>query len=188
VTVGLALAAAACGTEAAPGGPEINTDPVIPEENPESKKIPITLQEALGDFAGCMDLEIWMRTGIYRLPFVETNGDGECLACHTDGTAGTYLSDDFVENFDRHTSLPNIMRLVTGTVDERGNFNGLVPSGRYIQKGADSCPPAETGIPCHPAYTLPVNVEQAVNRFVGDTLDRWESGTCDAAYTYSEEP
>ncbi len=184
VAASLVLAlAAACGGETAPGGPKINTNPPVPDDEDQlSADIPLTLQEALADFGDCMDLEIWMRTGLYDLPYVETDQNIECQACHADKSGGSLLSDDLVATFDYHTQLPAVMRLVTGTVDQRGNFKDLVPSNRYIEKGVDSCL-EEEGIVCHPSYTLPINMQEAVAGFVNETLDRWKNNTCNAPYT-----
>lgn len=190
IAASLVVFAAACGGEAPPQDTVINTDPVTPEdpEDTLSSEIPLTLQEALGEFGACMKLEGWMRSGIYQLPYVLTEEEQECRACHGDGAegTGTPLSDDIVETFDLHKTLPAVMRLVTGTVDERGNFKALVPSLRYIQKGVDSCPAEETGIQCHPAYTMPSAMQDAVTDFVRVTLDRLEAGTCDAPFALEE--
>lgn len=174
-----------CGAEAPPAGPDVTPDaPIDPDEpDPEQREVPLMLQEALGEFGQCMRLEVWMRSGIYMLPTVETDENDECVACHSDNTAGiTLQSDDIVATFDYHTQMPAVMRLVTGTVDERGNFKDLVPSNRYVEKGVDSCPPEETGIVCHPSYTLPVTMQEAVSEFVSVTLENWNAGTCDAPY------
>jgi hypothetical protein len=178
--------AAGCSGEAPPPDTTINTDPVIPNDDGDelNADIPITLQEALGEFGACMDLEAWMRTGIYQMSTAETEDDENCYTCHGDGAngTGTPLSLDIVDTFDSHKTLPAVMRLVTGTVDERGNFKSLVPSLRYIQKGVDSCPAVETGIQCHPAYTLDATMQDAVTDFVNITLDRLDSDNCDAKF------
>jgi hypothetical protein len=75
--------------------------------------------------------------------------------------------------------MPSIMRLVTGTVDERGNFAKLVPSNRYVDKGIGACP---EGTECHPRYTLPDGVQQALATFVEESLNRWEDGSCRSPY------
>lgn len=187
-SLALVLAAAACGSEADPGGPTINTDPPVPDDEEElSSDIPLTLQEALAEFGDCMDLEVWMRTEMYSLPYVETDQNQECQACHADKTGGSLLSSDLVATFDYHTQMPAVMRLVTGTVDERGNFKDLVASNRYIEKGVDSCPAEELGVVCHPTYALPNNMQEAVADFVNETLDRWKNGTCNAPYTPKEQ-
>jgi hypothetical protein len=182
----LALATA-CGSEAAPQGPEINPDPVIPDEEDEPSEVPLMLQQALGEFGECMSLEIWMRTGVYAVSEVETDENIACTSCHSDKTGGiTLQSDDIVATFDYHTKMPAVMRLVTGTVDERGNFKDLVASNRYVEKGVDSCPGEDYGIVCHPSYTLPAPVQDSIATFVSETLVRWQTDTCDAPYSEEE--
>ncbi len=176
--------ATACGSEAAPQGPDITPDPVIPEDDEvQNKEIPLLLQQALAEFGECMDLEIWMRTGVYTLSEVETDQNIACTSCHYDSTGGISLrTDDAVFTFDAHTQMPGVMRLVTGTVDERGNFLDLVPANRYVEKGVASCL-ADEGIVCHPSYVLPINVQESVTSFVNTTLERWSTDKCDAPYS-----
>jgi hypothetical protein len=76
------------------------------------------------------------------------------------------------------------MRLVTGTVDERGNFADLVPSYRYRDKGSEPYLDPEL---CHPRYLLPDEKAEYVENFVAETLERWKQGTCDAPYQPEQE-
>ena len=187
-SLALVFAATACGSEAPPAGPAINPDPTLPDdEEPVNKETPLLLQQALAEFGECMDLEIWMRTGMWQMPVVETEDNEECQACHQekDGAGAVRLDGtDQVGTFDDHAQMPTVMRLVTGTVDERGNFLDLVPSNRYIEKGLDSC--IEDVTACHPDYELPPDMLTAVQEFVSITLERWKNKTCDTPYTFEE--
>jgi hypothetical protein len=190
----LALAAAGCGGDPAPQGPNIDTDPIIPPDEEEAPPA-LTLKDALSDFGSCMNLnlEAWVRTGMNELYAVETvdeNGDatGSCESCHAgqQRTGGIVLDKDIVLTFEEHTHLPAVMRLVTGTIDERGNFKDLVSANRYVEKGSAVCLPEE-GFECHPQYELQPEMEEAINDFVHEMLDRWHSDNCDAPYAPANE-
>jgi hypothetical protein len=180
----IALAVGGCVTRAdeplEPGpAPSPSAPPASATEDVGPTK---TLQQALGEFGACMSLEEWITTGIYKMYKAATEEGQECQACHSDGSGGVTLSDDVLATFQAHQRFPAIMRLVTGTVDERGNFKSLVPSNRYIDKGIDTC---LAGLACHPKFTLPVENEiqadqKAVSSFVQRTLDRWLEGECNA--------
>jgi hypothetical protein len=176
----------ACGQEADPTTPDINTKPPEEEEPEEVADIPVTLQAALADFGSCMNLEVWVKTGVYKLYGAEVeDGNGtNCMGCHSAPAGGVILSDDVLAMFEAHTKLPSVMRLVTGTVDERGQFRDLVPANRYNEKGTAQCLPTDL---CHPEYTLPTHLQNALVEFVDESLDRWHSDSCNAPYTTEEE-
>ena len=159
--------------------PPVNTDPTDPVEQEEVVEASPTLQAALADFGACMSLEVWIKTDIYSLYKAEDEEGRACMSCHSDLTGGSGWSDDIDWTFEVHRKLPAIMRLVTGTVDERGNFKDLVAANRYNEKGVDTCP---EGYECHPQYTLPAHLQTAVAEFVSESLDRWHNGTCNAPY------
>lgn len=145
---------------------------------------PETLQTALASFGACMSLEVWVKTGIYRLYESATIDGEQCQVCHVTGDGGAYLADDVLETFNQNRKFPGVMRLVTGTVDERGNFETLVPANRYIDKGIDPCLEGEV---CHPEFELTAEAQNAVVTFVEESLERWENDTCNAPYLAEEE-
>jgi hypothetical protein len=183
-TACMGLLLVACAAEEETNAPEVNTDPNPEEEIAEIGDIPLTLQEALGDFGKCMTVEVWVKTGIYKLYNAEVEGGSACEACHSDATAGAPLSSDVLWMFEEHQKFPAIMRLVTGTVDERGDFKDLVAANRYADKGVGTCP---EGYACHPQFTLPGSLQQSIVEFVDVTLDRWHNGDCYAPYAPGED-
>jgi hypothetical protein len=183
----LALSAVACTEEAPPVETPIDTgDDGTGGEGGAgiTYEEPKTLQTALSEFGSCMNLDVWIKTGIYKLYKSATEGGEACGSCHSTGDGAAYLSDDVLATFDENSRFPGVMRLVTGTVDERGNFDALVPANRYIDKGVDPCLEGEA---CHPRFELTAEMQNAVLTFVEETLDRYESGNCDAPYLAEEQ-
>jgi len=135
-----------------------------------------TLTQALEDFSACMNLDVWIETGMDNMANADTGNAGECTGCHSAGDGGTWLSANTEETFEKNGLFPYVKRLVTGTVDENGQFAGLQPALRYVQKGQAECGENQN---CHPVYSLPPALESAVIDFVDITLDAMENGTCD---------
>lgn len=174
-----------CGSEPPPeenpyldpgvGGSDVDPTDVEPDS--------LTLAQALGDFGNCMSIEVFIKTGAYQLYKNVTEDNQQCGSCHATGDGGAYISEDVLYMFENNAKFPGVMRLVTGTVDERGNFKNLVPANRYIDKGGDEC---LEGAQCHPEYELPNYAQEAIVRFVDESLERWENGTCRDPYQVSE--
>jgi hypothetical protein len=145
--------------------------------NPEDPPVGKTLDQALDEFANCMDLTEWSEN-LENLPRSDTANAGECSGCHTSGDGGAFLSLNVEETFEMNQNFPYIKRLVTGTVDENGAFNTLIPSNRFINKGleAQSCDPQTQN--CHPTYNLPPGMKTAVETVVNNTLERWMNNEC----------
>lgn len=152
---------------------------------PEEEEIEsLTLAQALTDFGNCLSIEVFIKTGVYQLYKNATEDNQLCGSCHATGDGAAYISEDTLYMFENNAKFPGVMRLVTGTVDERGNFNKLVPSNRFIDKGADEC---LEGQQCHPEYVLPAYMQEAIVTFVDESLQRWENGTCRDPYNATEE-
>jgi hypothetical protein len=145
--------------------------------NPDDPPVGKTLDQALDEFANCMDLTEWSEQ-LENLPRADTANAGECSGCHTSGDGGAFLSLNVEETFQMNQQFPYIKRLVTGTVDENGAFATLIPSNRFINKGleAQSCDPGTQN--CHPTYNLPPGMKTAVETVVNNTLDRWMNNQC----------
>jgi hypothetical protein len=137
---------------------------------------PLTLALALEQFGDCMDYTQWMETGMINLPEAQTE-IGPCQGCHNAGDGGAWLSANDEETYARNRTYPYVKRLVTGTVDENGAFDTLIPARRFIEKGNEGCDPQIQN--CHPEFVLPPDIEQAVVDFVDLTLERWELGECE---------
>jgi len=184
---GAALVCVSCTEEAPPVDGPVDTGDGDGDGGAGSEVLyedPETLQVALSSFGACMNLEVWVKSGIYRLYESATLNEGECQDCHTGGDGGAFLGDDVLDTFNKNRKFPGVMRLVTGTVDERGNFDKLVPANRYIDKGIDPCLEGEV---CHPEFELTAEAQSAVLTFVEESLERWETETCNAPYLVEEE-
>lgn len=136
-----------------------------------------TLNEALAEFAECMTLESWNLHGMDQMAGAQTGSGGPCEGCHQTGQAGTWLSSSNEETFDRHKDMPYIKRLVTGTINEQGQFETLIPANRYQDKGQAPCA-SPSGEWCHPKYSLPPLITAAVEGFVDETIAKWTAGEC----------
>lgn len=145
--------------------------------DPEDPPVGKTLNQALEEFANCMDLAEW-EANLENLPRADTANAGECSGCHTSGDGGAFLSLNTQETFQMNQQFPYIKRLVTGTVDSNGAFATLIASNRFVNKGleAQSCDQQTQN--CHPTYNLPPGMKTAIETVVNNTLERWENGTC----------
>jgi hypothetical protein len=211
--LGLALAAA-CGGEAPPP----STEPYQPPAE-VSGAAQETFIAALDEFGACMSLEVFIKTGIYKLykgvAYKVGEGPQTCGACHTPNAVGvcmgnSCIGDDVMTMFDSNRTFPGVMRIVTGTLDDEGNFNDLVPSYRYRDKGrlamqyidppnnpenADQCVYPD-GTDCHPHYDMEVmnpELDLAIGLFTEEAIRRWklfregDEFACRAAYQLPEE-
>ena len=106
---------------------------------------PKTVTDAYKQFAECMNFDVWTFYRMGDLPFTQTDREGPCLGCHSTGQGSAWLSAGARETFDKTRSFPYIQKLVVGKLDERGSFEGLVASGRFIEKANELL--AATGPP-----------------------------------------
>lgn len=198
---------AACGGESAPPNTVKNT--AKPPES--SSEAHVTLMDAIESYAACTErsMEVFAKTGLYKL-YDATAYDPDpttCQGCHTPQAKGvcegnSCIGTGFVTTFRSMTTWPGIMRLVTGTIDEEGNYSGLTPSWRYrdkgkmakqfydisMQQGLDKCFMPD-GSACHPYFDMEVDnpkLNKAITTFTEVTLERWQTDTCDAAYQVDE--
>jgi len=73
----------------------IETDP-----NPNPGTLtPTTSREALAQFSGCMTIDDWLTSQVYRWADKGTER-GQCMSCHNQGAGGYYASDDDNEMFE----------------------------------------------------------------------------------------
>ena len=105
----------------------------------EAGPAPVTLEEALTQFAACMsysDFTAKTSNGYAAADVAKNRAQyGDCNACHNAGDGGFWASYGTVEGQDMTTvmfqntqQMPYILKWVTGTVDTEGNFKGLAPS------------------------------------------------------------
>ena len=140
-----------------------------------------TLQAAYKQFADCMNYDIWEYYRAGDLPFTQTDMDGPCMGCHSIGQGSAWLSAGSRETFEKAKDFPYIQKFVVGKVDSQGNFDSLIPSGRFTTKANEPCPEGSTT--CHPTFGLPPNVSNAIDNFVQTTLQNIASGTCGQPFT-----
>jgi hypothetical protein len=150
------------------------TNPGDPPTPPTGK----TLVEALNEFAACMTLDDWNEHLMNQMADAQTGNGGPCNGCHQTGQGGTWLSVNDEETFDMHKEIPFIKRLVTGTINEQGQFETLIAANRYQEKGLAPCSP-DPLVYCHPKYSLPPIMTEAVVGFVDVTLSKWVAGLCE---------
>jgi hypothetical protein len=96
-----------------------------------------------------------------------------------------WLSSDPAATFTHFTQFPYVERLVTGTVNDQGQFAGIVDARRLIDKGTDS---AQLDANNHPTFNLgdgtgvePVTLQNNLTNFVSHTLDLVNSGSACAS-------
>ncbi len=135
-----------------------------------------TLQAAYKSYADCMNFDMWEYFRVGDLPFSQTDIDGPCMGCHSIGQGSAWLSAGSRETFEKAKQFPFIQKFVVGKLDKDGNFDSLVPAGRFADKADEPCPDGKTD--CHPSFGLPPNVTNALDNFVTATLQNVASGTC----------
>jgi hypothetical protein len=135
-----------------------------------------TIQAAYKAYADCMNFDMWEYYRVGDLPFSQTDIDGPCMGCHSIGQGSAWLSAGSRETFEKAKEFPFIQKFVVGKVDKNGNFDSLVPAGRFADKADEPCPDGKTD--CHPSFGLPPNVANAVDNFTTATLENVASGTC----------
>ncbi len=153
---------------------------------------PLTLQQAITQFASCMSFTAFTSKGANGVSAADvaksqTTQYGDCNACHNAGDGGFWASYGTVQGqdmtqmmFDQTKTFPYITKWVTGTVDTNGNFKDLAPSNAIANQAAlaSQCMP---GTPCHPKFQLNPAVVTAINEFVTNTITAWHAGTCNQA-------
>jgi hypothetical protein len=140
-----------------------------------------TLQAAYQEFANCMNFDIWEYYRMGDLAFTQTDIDGPCMGCHSFGQGSAFMSATSHETFNQLKTFPYIQKLVVGKVDGQGNFDSLIPAGRFAEKADEPCPEGKTD--CHPSFGLPPNVQNSIDLFVNTTLQNIASGTCQQPFT-----
>jgi hypothetical protein len=141
---------------------------------------PTDLRDAFKRFGACMDYGDWTALGLDNIAQTGTSGGAHCTSCHNEGLASVFLSDDPGATFTHLTQFPFVERLVTGTVNDQGQFAGIVDARRFIDKGVDS---AQLNANNHPTFNLgdgtgvePVTLQSNLTNFVSNTLDKVNSG------------
>src|SRR6185436_8175501 len=95
-------------------------------------------------------LDDWTANGLQELCNMQVDGGERCKDCHSNGQNNTWLGPDVEQTFEMNTQYPYITRIISGTVDEDGNFLDLVESKSFQLKGTKPC----NQEPCHPKFVL----------------------------------
>jgi hypothetical protein len=139
---------------------------------------PKTITEAYDQFAKCMNFDVWSYYRMGDLAFTQTDAEGPCLGCHSTGQGSAWLSAPSRETFEKAQQFPFIQKLVVGKLNEKGSFEALQPSNRFIEKANEICPEGSTS--CHPRFGLPPAIQESIQGFVETTLENLASGTCNS--------
>lgn len=126
---------------------------------------PRSLAEALTRFGACMNRDVWDATyGAGNNTQVARQGtdQGQCMACHSTGTAGAFLSASSGDTFEMSRLRPNVLKLVLSQSNEDGSFKDLVPGRRFELKGGEGGD--------HPSYLMTPERLAAIDSFVDQTL------------------
>ena len=180
---GAATGSSTTGSSSGATGADAST-PVV-----EAGPPPLTLQEALTQFASCMSYTAFTDSSANGASAADvaksqTTQYGDCNACHNAGDGGFWASYGTVQGqdmtkmmFTETQQFPYITKWVTGTVDTNGNFKDLAPSNAIADQAALASQCMQ-GTPCHPKFQLDPNVVAAINTFVTNTITAWHNGTC----------
>jgi mono/diheme cytochrome c family protein len=128
---------------------------------------PRSVAEAFDRFGNCMSRADWDATyGVNEdtQAAYQNTTQGRCYACHSNGTAGAFLSQSSGDTFEQSRLRPYMLKLVLPTANEDGSFKSLVNAYRHRDKGGDQG---------HPSYALTAARDDALNRFIDLTLARF---------------
>jgi hypothetical protein len=166
-----------------------------------------TVFDALFNFGNCMNRTQFVQTDIgdIALTALADNAAVNCLLCHEDGQAqingGNFiLSADPNITFNNMKLFPGMLKLVTPIPASTGAFASLQQSFRIERHGEEpnlvdingACASAATvdvvqggGVIdvfaadyCHPNYDIPEVVQDQLEIFVGDTINRAAFQVC----------
>ena len=144
---------------------------------PSDNAAPTNLRDAFKRFGECMDYNEWVTGGLDHIAKTSSSGGAACTSCHNAGTASVYLNEqDPGGTFTHFTQFPYVERLVTGTVNDQGQFDTLVDARRLIDKGTD---PRQINANNHPLFNLgdnsgvdPLTLQTNLTNFVSNTLNK----------------
>ena len=137
---------------------------------------PQNLRSAFKAFGACMDYNRWIALKLDTLAKNTTeNNQGQCMSCHNYGMASMWLSADPAETFLKLREFPYVQRLVVGSVNDKGEFQGLSFSRRILDKGTEAQQPQSNS---HPRYSFPSDLSANLTTFVNETISNLSAGRC----------
>lgn len=140
---------------------------------PGDKSQPANL---LSELATCMDIDIWLASGMDKVSLQNTDDAGQCIACHHDGLGAAWLSPDSDETFQMSKSFPFIMRYVL-PIYLGNDAVDLKAANELIKNSSAQCQ-SPNAILCHPKYTLTPESQAAIEKFVELTLTKFHNKAC----------
>jgi hypothetical protein len=144
-----------------------------------------TLNDAYKQFADCMNFDVWEYYRMGDIAFTQTDTEGPCLGCHSTGQGSAWLSAGSRETFEKAHQFPFIQKYVVGKLDDKGSFESLTASNRFIEKANEVCPPESKT--CHPKFGLPPNIQNSIRGFVDTSLQNLAAGTCSSGIVVPQD-
>jgi mono/diheme cytochrome c family protein len=152
-------------------------------ENLDSKPptpVELTPQQELEAFGKCISKADWDATKVALLAkqtAKSQNNNVPCASCHGDGANGTFIDLDSTKMFEATRKLPYLFKFASASLEEDGTFKDIAFANRWVEKGAEGCPPLGN---CHPEYLLDGPLVAAINELYTLTYERWKQGGCEA--------
>jgi hypothetical protein len=150
-------------------------------ENAGTEPTVDSCEAMLDAFQGCMHLAHWDGVGMDNVPNQQTEGDGPCYGCHSQGVGSAFLNQDSDLSFEAHKTDRYFLQKLVGCSYSNGQVVGVVPTDRYLNKGTEPCAQQ----PCHPDYLLSTLRQQAIADYVQEVQDAIAGGTCDDLANYA---
>jgi hypothetical protein len=130
---------------------------------------------ALAEWAGCMRLDDWAAANMGRWADKETEEDGPCMNCHSDGLARFFAAPDSSEMFAMHRYELYIIGFFTVKVDPEGTQTVVPALGKLRRMGSGNF---------HPNYATDEEGDAefaSLAEFHRLTMNRKASGQCGPA-------
>lgn len=160
-------------------------------ENPSNDPPPpieLTPQQQLEAFGKCLSKADWDATNVKRLAKQTAKSQNNlvpCSSCHGKGANGTFLDEDDLAMFEATRKIPYIFKFASTSLKEDGTFSDIASANRWVEKGAEGCPPLGN---CHPEYLLDADLVADINALFNLTYDRWKKGGCVDAPAEAPKP
>ncbi len=97
---------------------------------------------ALAEWSGCMRLDDWAAASMGRWADKETDEDGPCMNCHSDGLARFFAAPDSSEMFAMHRYELYVIGFFTVKVDADGNQSVVPALGKLRRMGKGNFHPS----------------------------------------------
>jgi len=161
--------------------------------------VPKNLRAAFKAFGACMSFNRWTELKLNQIPLTTTDGNqGQCRSCHNQGQASMWLDSTNInandpadkqvaegradekaaETFLKLRRFPYVQRLVIGRVNDQGEFDGIEPSRRMLDKGNEA---QQQQANSHPRFALSTELSNNLNQYVLETISNVAAARCTSA-------